>query len=62
VALDQAAAITAALASETDHKTKRQLRADLNAAGNEMRKQLRELSLSTRPADTRPPRIAGRYA
>jgi hypothetical protein len=62
VALDQVAAITTELATETDHKAKRQLRADRNAAGNEYRKQMRELPLSTRPPDSRPPRIAGRYA
>jgi hypothetical protein len=62
VALQQSADITRELATETDHKAKRQLRADRNAAGNEYRKQMRELSLSARPADSRPPRIAGRYA
>lgn len=61
IALDQAANIAEQLNDETDFKKVRQLRADLNAAGNEHRRQMRELSLSTRPADSRPARIAGRY-
>lgn len=61
VALGEADRITQELADELDFKKCRQLRADRNQASNEFRKQMRELSLSARPADSRPARIAGRY-
>jgi hypothetical protein len=54
--------ITAELATETDFKAKRQLRADRNAAATTLRHLFRELSLSAAPADSRPARIPGRYA
>jgi hypothetical protein len=62
LALQEVHDITAELAAESDFKARRQLRADRNAAGNEFRKQMRELSLSAAPSDSRPPRIAGRYS
>ena len=61
LALDEVERITGELADETDFKKVRQLRADRNASGNEFRKQLRELSLTARPSDSRPARISGRY-
>ena len=61
LALDEVDRLTQELADEVDFKKCRQLRADRNSAGNEFRKQLRELSLSVRPSDSRPARIAGRY-
>lgn len=61
-AWDDVATITEALAGCDDHKLRRQFRADRNAAATTYRQQMRELSLSAVPQDSRPPRIAGRYA
>lgn len=63
LAYQQASEIAAALAAGgLSFKEQRQLRADWNAAANEHRRQMRELSLSAAPADSRPQRIPGRYA
>ena len=62
-AVNVTADLAAALADDgLTFKERRQLRADLNAASTTYRQQLRELSLSAQPADSRPKRIAGRYA
>lgn len=59
---DEVARLTDEIDLERDHKKKRQLRADRRSAMAESRRQWRELSLSTRPDDSRPSRIPGRYS
>lgn len=61
IAWEEITNLTEELAKCRDFKKRRQLRSDRNAAATTYRQQMRELALSAAPADTRPPRIAGRY-
>ena len=58
---DEVARLSAELEATTDHKKRRQIRADMLAAMNAHRQQMRELALADAPEDTRPPIISGRY-
>lgn len=62
LAWQEVADVTDELADATDFKERRQLRADRGAAITAYRQTLRELALGARVPDSRPQRIAGRYA
>jgi len=62
LAWQEIADVTREMDDATDFKERRQLRADRATAITTFRQTMRELSLAAAPQDSRPPRIAGRYA